>query len=260
MRKVPNRTHSTVQLVSDCCLPAQPGTCRQRVVAAVSRPQICPSTRLVNCSILHLSSWSSFWGQVYSGFRRCFSTVLPAASKYSTGGICFSTSGKSQRKRWNPHPLKRLPGVKTQIAAIGHRQLRLLLRRILRLHPKGSAPPPAVRQALRTDWIERIPGAGLKWKCQGDIPRPVIDETYRKTEPVAERNLGPFAGWPAANHWLCGAGPGIMRCSTYRGARVTYFLSDACIPYSRETCPWHRGPLARSRFLLTRLLTYCSRR
>ena len=64
-------------------------------------------------------------------------------------------------------------------------------------------PPPAVRQALRTDWIERIPGAGLKWKCQGDIPRPVIDETYQATEPVAERNLGAFTGWPTANDWLC---------------------------------------------------------
>jgi len=31
--------------------------------AAVSWPSYCPSTGLVTCSIIHLSLWSSFWGQ-----------------------------------------------------------------------------------------------------------------------------------------------------------------------------------------------------
>ena len=86
-------------------------------------------------------------------------------------------------------------------------------------------------QLLRTDWIERIPGAGLKWERQSDIPRSVIDETYQTTERVAERNLGAFAGWPTANDWYVGAGPGIMHCCTYRGSRVIYFLWDRILQH-----------------------------
>ena len=86
-------------------------------------------------------------------------------------------------------------------------------------------------QLTRTDWIERIPGAGLKWEQQRDIPRSVIDETYQTTERVAERNLGAFAGWPTANDWYVGAGPGIMHCCTYRGSRVIYFLWDRMLQH-----------------------------
>jgi hypothetical protein len=86
-------------------------------------------------------------------------------------------------------------------------------------------------QLTRTDWIERMPGAGLKWERQRDLPRSVIDETHQTTERVAERNLGAFAGWPTANDWYTGAGRGIMHCCTYRGARVIYFLWDRMLQH-----------------------------
>ena len=45
-----------------------------------------------------------------SGFGRWSSSVFPAASKFSTGGTCCSTSGRSRLMHWVRTHQKRLPG------------------------------------------------------------------------------------------------------------------------------------------------------
>ena len=86
-------------------------------------------------------------------------------------------------------------------------------------------------QLLHTDWIARMPFAGREGARERDIPRSVIDETYQTNERVAERNLGAFAGWPKANDWYVGAGPGIMHCCTGNGARAIYYVWENIVTH-----------------------------
>ena len=77
-------------------------------------------------------------------------------------------------------------------------------------------------QLRRTDWIDRMPNAGLRGRV-----RPAgseIDPRYQTTERAAERCLGAFAGWPSANDWYVGQGSGIMHCCTGNGTRALYYV------------------------------------
>jgi hypothetical protein len=86
-------------------------------------------------------------------------------------------------------------------------------------------------QLLHTDWIARMPFAALEGARERDIPRSAIDETHQTNERVAERNLGAFAGWPKANDWYVGAGPGIMHCCTGNGARAIYYVWENIVTH-----------------------------
>jgi hypothetical protein len=85
----------------------------------------------------------------------------------------------------------------------------------------------AENQLTRIDWLidSAAPPRG-----PADPARPVPpshDPAYapfQTTERVAERNLGAFAGWPDANDWFIGHGPGIMHCCTGNGSRALYYL------------------------------------
>ncbi len=46
------------------------------------------------------------------------------------------------------------------------------------------------------------------------------DLSYQTVDWVLERNIGAFAGWPKANDWYAGVGPGIMHCCT----RALYYV------------------------------------
>ena len=69
-------------------------------------------------------------------------------------------------------------------------------------------------QLTQCDWIERLPHTA----AAGD------DEPHRTSDRVAERNLGAFAGWPTANDWYVGDGPGIMHCCTGNAVRAIYYV------------------------------------
>ena len=76
-------------------------------------------------------------------------------------------------------------------------------------------------QLTQCDWIERLPHTA----AAGD------DEPHRTSDRVAERNLGAFAGWPTANDWYVGEGPGIMHCCTGNGARAIYYIWESILHY-----------------------------
>ena len=67
----------------------------------------------------------------------------------------------------------------------------------------------------KVDWLERY-----------SAPHPVsaVDASYQSTERVVERNVGAFAGWPKANDWWAGVGPGIMHCCTGNATRAIYYV------------------------------------
>ena len=78
-------------------------------------------------------------------------------------------------------------------------------------------------QLLRTDWIDRMAGAGLRGRSLL-LPPSELDERYQTAERAAERSLGAFAGWPTANDWYVGQGTGIMHCCTGNGTRALYYV------------------------------------
>ena len=78
-------------------------------------------------------------------------------------------------------------------------------------------------QLLSTDWIYRMPEAGLINPGPSDLS-PSVVSPYDSVDRVPERHLGAFAGWPAANDWYVGNGPGIMQCCTINGARTLYWI------------------------------------
>ena len=51
-------------------------SCSLPCAAAVSWPSNCPSTGWVNCSTIHLSSWSGFWGPLRSAWASASRLVL----------------------------------------------------------------------------------------------------------------------------------------------------------------------------------------
>lgn len=77
-----------------------------------------------------------------------------------------------------------------------------------------------------------LPGAG----CQGP--------DFGTTERVAERVLGSFAGWPAANDFVQGQGWAIMHCCTGNATRALYCVWESIIT--------RRGDTLRVNLLLNR--------
>ncbi len=83
-------------------------------------------------------------------------------------------------------------------------------------------------QLMSTDWIYHLPEAGLQ-NPRPDSLAPSMVDAYSSTDRVPERNLGAFAGWPAANDWFVGNGSGIMHCCTANGARTLYWIWDLAL-------------------------------
>ena len=83
-------------------------------------------------------------------------------------------------------------------------------------------------QLLSTDWIYRMPEAGLINPDAEDLSASVVGP-YDTVERVPERNLGAFAGWPAANDWYVGNGPGIMQCCTVNAAQAIYSVWERAL-------------------------------
>jgi hypothetical protein len=77
-------------------------------------------------------------------------------------------------------------------------------------------------QLLTTDWIYRLFDAN--WTNPYERPPSVVDAASQTADRVPERNLGAFAGWPAANDWFVGKGSGIMHCCTANGARSLFMI------------------------------------
>ena len=78
-------------------------------------------------------------------------------------------------------------------------------------------------QLLSTDWIYHLPEAGLT-NSRPQSLAPSMYDAYSTVDRVPERNLGSFAGWPAANDWYVGNGSGIATCCTVTGARTLYWI------------------------------------
>ena len=85
-------------------------------------------------------------------------------------------------------------------------------------------------QLLSTDWIYNLPGVGLENPRPGSLSPSMVD-AFSTTDRVPERNLGAFAGWPAANDWYVGNGSGIMHCCTVNGARTLYWIWDRILQH-----------------------------
>ena len=80
-------------------------------------------------------------------------------------------------------------------------------------------------QLLSTDWISRVPEnmfASLPSWAEPHTLKPSPVKPYDTTDRVAERCLGTFAGWPAANDWYVGSGVGIAYCCTANSAHTIY--------------------------------------
>ena len=78
-------------------------------------------------------------------------------------------------------------------------------------------------QLLSTDWVYHLSEAGLTNSRPQSLAPSFVD-AYSTAERVPERNLGAFAGWPAANDWYVGNGSGIQTCCTVTGARTLYWI------------------------------------
>ena len=80
-------------------------------------------------------------------------------------------------------------------------------------------------QMRSTDWIYELAETG---GMVSPNPRPLfptgLEVPFYTTDRVPERNLGAFAGWPAANDWFVGDGIGIMHCCTVNGVRGLYWV------------------------------------
>jgi len=99
-------------------------------------------------------------------------------------------------------------------------------------------------QLLATDWIARLSEAGMENVRPQSLALSIVD-AYSTTDRVPERNLGAFAGWPAANDWYVGNGSGIMHCCTVNGARTLYWVWERMLQ--------HRNGRLRVNLLLNRV-------
>ena len=89
-------------------------------------------------------------------------------------------------------------------------------------------------QLLSTDWIYRLPESGMT-NHDPVYLSPSVAGPYNSTDRVPERNLGAFAGYPAANDWYVGDGPGTMHCCTVNGARAMYWVWDHALRHQDDT-------------------------
>jgi hypothetical protein len=87
----------------------------------------------------------------------------------------------------------------------------------------------AEAQLLTTDWIYRLVDAD--WTYPWEMPPSVVDPVTQTADRVPERNLGAFAGWPAANDWYVGMGSGIMHCCTANGSRSLFLIWNRILTY-----------------------------
>ena len=76
----------------------------------------------------------------------------------------------------------------------------------------------------KVDWLNRY---------SSGRPTSAIDPSYQITERVVERNVGSFAGWPEANDWWTGVGPGIMHCCTGNGTRAIYYVWEHMVAHEQ---------------------------
>jgi len=81
----------------------------------------------------------------------------------------------------------------------------------------------AENQLRRADWIYRVHRGGQVWPRRR-VPLSQINEVSQTADRVPERNIGAFAGWPAANDFFNGQGTGIMHCCTGNGTRALYYV------------------------------------
>ncbi len=81
----------------------------------------------------------------------------------------------------------------------------------------------AENQLRRGDWIYRMHMGGQVFPRRR-VRQSQIDESFETTERVPERNIGSFAGWPAANDFYVGQGSGIMHCCTGNATRALYYV------------------------------------
>ena len=96
----------------------------------------------------------------------------------------------------------------------------------------------AENQLLRIDWIDPL---------IEDLPPSVVEKPHQTADRVAERNIGAFAGWPAANDWYSirapregqdltpRASPSIMHCCTANGSRALYYVWENILTYEGGT-------------------------
>ena len=98
-------------------------------------------------------------------------------------------------------------------------------------------------QLLSTDWIYRLQEAGLT-NPDDFSARPTVQDEYSTVERVPERILGAFAGWPSANDWYVGNGPGNMQCCTANGTQAIYRIWERILR--------HDGGKLRINLLLNR--------
>ena len=90
---------------------------------------------------------SSALTMAQSGSGRWSSSVLPVALNSSTGGHMLQYVWQIASEALGLASAEASAWVEAQKASLARGQLRLFFRRIAQLYPKGSAPPPAVRQA-----------------------------------------------------------------------------------------------------------------
>lgn len=88
----------------------------------------------------------------------------------------------------------------------------------------------AENQLRRADWVYRFHGGGLIYPRRR-IPLSQINPLTQTADRVPERNVGAFAGWPAANDFFNGQGSGIMHCCTGNGTRALYYVWEHILTY-----------------------------
>ena len=92
----------------------------------------------------------------------------------------------------------------------------------------------AENQLLEADWIYHMAEAGMT-TTRMRIPASQFDPVVDTVDRVPERNIGAFAGWPSANDWYIGHGPGIMHCCTGNATRALYYIWEHILSYERGT-------------------------
>ncbi len=77
-------------------------------------------------------------------------------------------------------------------------------------------------QLIHADWIERF---------AAKHPPSKANRVNTTTDRVAERNIGAFAGFPAANDWVGSSAHGTVHCCTANAAKALYYLWENILSY-----------------------------
>ena len=89
----------------------------------------------------------------------------------------------------------------------------------------------AENQLRRADWVYRMHTGGRVF-ARRSVPESTATSPVVTTDRVPERNVGAFAGWPAANDFFVGQGAGIMHCCTGNGTRALYYVWEHILSYT----------------------------